>query len=203
MDKNDRLSIPNKIMAFIFILMILASFCFMGYRIITKSAYVAKELKQTQILSLSAIEVLAEKAKNEPELWNKFDSNEFSLIIDYKKIEGNWIIEVKIKKHPDFVEAESSVSSGWNSRKPQKTVLTARIFSNGDVLYTDKEKTDLLKKELGKITVNKRDKTVNFRFPDEFKECPAVINAAAANYKDNSGNAMLALKPVPAGFGTK
>jgi len=196
MNKEYILSLPNKIAAFAFILMVLASFCFIGYRIATKSAYTAKELKQTQILSLSVVELLSDKIKNEPDMWDKFKSDEFVLATDYKKIEGNWVIAVKIKKFPGFVEAESTVNSGWNSREPQKTVITGRIFSDGNVVYTDKEKTDLLKTDLQKITVKKTDKILIFGFPDEIKQCPVKIEAIVTKFKDSSGNALLALKPA-------
>ncbi len=196
MNQDKKLSLPNRIMAFIFALMVLASFAFIGYRIITKSAYEARELKQTQLLSVSAIETIAEKSHYEPEMWNKFETDEFVLIIDHKKIEGNWVIQVRIKRHPDHIEIESSASSGWNSRRPKNTVFNAKISNDGIVIYADRSASEIAK-ELKNIKININDKSVVFGFPDEIKVCPVTINAAVTSYKDKPGNRLIALKYMP------
>lgn len=189
---NQNLPPLQKLIAAAFLVMVLASFCFIGYRIITKSEYEENQIKQANILAVSVINTLAEKSLKDISLWDKFDSDNFIIIIDHRTVPGNWVLKTSIKKNMDHVNIESTVDSGWNSRSPISKVVSAKVFMDGKVVFDDIKASDQVKK-LHADNAGKKHVYVFFRFPDERKPFPVKIRAAVTTYKDSENNDFIML----------
>jgi hypothetical protein len=199
--KENKLPPLQKIISFFFVLVFIASLFFIGHRIYTKPAYEAHEKEQARLLAVSAVFLFADKTAKEPGIWNKFDNNENELMLDHMRIKGNWVVKVNFINKGSHIEVLSSVSSGWNSRSPQSAEIRAIIFNDGKVEIENGGNAlaiaDRIKsgrpKALGKIH--------SFRFPDEQKKVPAVIDAEEYLFTDQDGNEYLILvDPEYAGY---
>lgn len=192
--KESKLPTLQKIIACFFALVFIASIIFIGYRIYSKPAYEAHEKEQARLLAISAVSLFSEKTSKYPGIWAKFESNETELMIDHMRIMGNWVVKVNFINKGSHIDVLSSVSSGWNSRSPQSAEIRAKIFNDGSMEFEDGDtastsadriKIDRLK-TLGKIH--------NFRFPDEQKKVPVLIDAEEFLFTDPEGNEFLVLK---------
>lgn len=183
----------QKTIAFFFALVFIASLIFIGYRIYTKPAYEAHEKKQARLLAVSAISLFSEKTAKEPGIWEKFDSNENELMIDHMRIKGNWVVKVNLINEGSHIEVMSSVSSGWNSRSPQSAEIMAKIYNDGRVEFEDAESALAIAAGIKSGSLKALGKIHNFRFPDEQKKVPAVIEAEECLLRDQEGNEFLIL----------
>ncbi|MDY9921458.1 MAG: hypothetical protein U2P59_06500 [Synergistota bacterium] len=191
--KENKLPPLQKTIAFFFALVFIASLIFIGYRIYTKPAYEAHEKKQARLLAVSAISLFSEKTAKEPGIWEKFDSNENELMIDHMRIKGNWVVKVNLINEGSHIEVMSSVSSGWNSRSPQSAEIMAKIYNDGRVEFEDAESALAIAAGIKSGSLKALGKIHNFRFPDEQKKVPAVIEAEECLLRDQEGNEFLIL----------
>ena len=191
--KENKLPSIQKIIASIFALVFIASLFFIGYRIYTKPAYEAHEQKQARLLAVSAVSLFSEKTAKEPGTWARFNSDETELIIDHMKIKGNWVVKVNFNNKESYIEVISSVSSGWNSRSPQSAEVRAKIYNDGNIEYEDGEGSRSIAAAIKSGSLNALGKIHIFRFPDEQKKVPAVIEAEESLLTDQEGNEYLIL----------
>lgn len=183
----------QKIIASIFALVFIASLFFIGYRIYTKPAYEAHEKKQARLLAVSAMSLFSDKTAREPGIWARFNSDETELMIDHMKIKGNWVVKVNFNNKGSHIEVLSSVSSGWNSRSPQSTEVRAKIYNDGRVEFEDKDSSQSIAAAIKSGSLKALGKIHSFRFPDEQKKVPAVIEAEECLLRDQEGNEFLIL----------
>ncbi len=179
----------QKSIAFLFVLLFIASFIFIGYRIYTKPAYEAHEKEQARALALSTVMLFAEKTSIEPAIWEKFSENNIELMIDHMKIKGNWSVKIFISKKNRYVEFTCSVNSGWNSRSPQSAEFRAEVHDDGKMVFKDTSPSGIPEgksEALGKLHV--------FRFADEMKKVPVRISAEEYLLTDAEGRDYLLLK---------
>lgn len=195
--KDRKLISPHKLMECLFALAVLSSFVFIGFRIATKSSYEAHEVRQCLLLAVSAADMMAEETSSAPDIWDRMGRGEITLIIDHKTVPGNWVIKVTAIRRGDFMHIESSASSGWNTRSPQKFTVAADISTGKDagrIVYVNAppahEALDAIIR-----SARKSGKTVVFRFPDESDICPVTIRAAIARYAGPDGDFII-LKPA-------
>ena len=190
---ENKLPMLQKIIASFFLLIFIASLVFMVYRIYTKPAYEAHEKEQARILAISTIEFFAKETSGEPGMWEKFESDNIELIIDHTQIKGNWVIKTTFLKKESFVDAISSVNSGWNSRSPQSAKFRAKIYYDGKIEYEDEPAASAVRMIL-RSNSKPNGKVVHFRFPDERKKMPSDIAAEVRSVITDSGEEYLVLK---------
>lgn len=183
----------QKIIASFFVIVFFASLIFIGHRIYTKPAYEAHEQEQAKLLAVSAMFLFADKTAKEPGIWAKFDNNETELMIDHMRIKGNWVVKVNFINKGSHIEVLSSVSSGWNSRSPQSAEVRAKISGDGRLELEDGETALAIAERIKNIRPKALGKIHSFRFPDEQKKVPAVINAGEYLFTDQNGNEYLIL----------
>ena len=190
---ENKLPMLQKIIASFFLLIFIASLVFMVYRIYTKPAYEAHEKEQARILAISTIEFFAKETSGEPGMWEKFESDNIELIIDHMQINGNWVISTNFSKKESFVEATSSVSSGWNSRSPQSAKFSAKIYFDGKIEYEDETAASTIR-----MIIRSKSKpngnVLHFRFPDERKKMLFDIAAEVRSVITDLGEEYLVLK---------
>ncbi|MFA5672317.1 MAG: hypothetical protein WC922_07670 [Synergistaceae bacterium] len=191
--KENKLPPLQKIIAFFFVLVFIASLFFIGYRIYTKPAYEAHEQKQVRLLAVSAVSLFSDKTAREPGIWARFNRDETELIIDHMKIKGNWVVKVNFNNKESHIEVISSVSSGWNSRSPRSAEVRAKIYNDGRVEYEDGEGSRSIAAAIKSRSLIALGKVHIFRFPDEQKKVPAVIEAEESLLTDQEGNEYLIL----------
>lgn len=184
-------------MAAVFGLIFAASLIFFGYRVYTKPAYEAHEKEQARILAVSTVMLLAERIAEEPGIWDKFSDIDTELMIDHMKIRENWVVKVFIAKKDGHVEVTSSAASGWNSRSPQSSAFSAKIFSDGRMVFDGEAPAEI---PSGKAEPS--EKVHTFRFPDEMKKVPAQIIAEEYLLTDDEGREFFILKTPSAKTGT-
>lgn len=192
--KENKLPPLQKIIASIFALVFIASLFFIGYRIYTKPAYEAHEKKQARLLAVSAMSLFSEKTAKEPGIWGKFKDNEIELIIDHMRIKGNWVVKMIFLKKKSHIEVISSVHSGWNSRSPQLAEFRAKMFKDGSLKFENAEIALTAVDSIKSARQKTSGKIYNFRFPDELKKVPAVVDAEEFLLTDAEGNKFLILK---------
>ena len=190
---ENKLPMLQKIIASFFLLIFIASLVFMVYRIYTKPAYEAHEKEQARILAISTIEFFAKKTSEEPEMWEKFENDDIELVIDHMQIKGNWVIRTTFLKKESFVDAISSVSSGWNSRSPQSATFRAKINFDGRIEY-ENETAESAVQMILRSNSKPNGKVVHFRFPDERKKVPVDISVKEWSVITDSGEEYLFLK---------
>jgi len=191
--RENKLPLLQKIIAVFFFLLFITSIVFMAYRIYTKPAYEAHEKEQARILAVSAIELFAEKTSKEPDMWKKFESNNIELIIDHTRIKGNWVIITTFLKKESFVDAISSVNSGWNSRSPQSVKFRAKINFDGRIEYENETAASAVQM-IVRSNSKPNGKVVHFRFRDERKKVPFDITTEVRSVITDSGEEYLVLK---------
>lgn len=191
--RENKLPLFQKIIAVLFLLLFITSIVFMGYRIYKKPAYEAHEKEQTRILAVSVIELFAEKTLKEPDMWGKFENDNIELIIDHAKVKDNWVIRTTFLKKQSFVDAISSVSSGWNSRSPQSAKCRAKIYYDGKIEYEDETAASVVQK-IVRSNSKPNVKALHFRFSDERKKVPFDISAEVRYISTDSGEEYLILK---------
>ncbi|MEG1799928.1 MAG: hypothetical protein RR214_07065 [Synergistaceae bacterium] len=185
-------------MAFIFAVLVAASIIFFGYRIVTKPAYKANEMRQCKLLAASALSILTEETIKSPNMWEKFGSDDIFLIIDHKKMPGNWVIKVEVKREAGKIHITSSAASGWNSRSPQEASFSAAVTGgeaeNNTAAYSEKETADLASEiASAKSTPYRDNEELLFVLPDERKVTPARI---AARPEKITGSKLIILRPT-------
>jgi len=194
--KDRKLISPHKLMACLFALAVLSSFVFIGFRIATKSSYEAHEARQCLLLAVSAANMMAEETSSAPDMWDRIGRGEITLIIDHKTVPGNWVIKVTAAHRGGFVHIESSASSGWNTRSPQKLTVAAEISTGKDAGRIVYANAPIAKEALDAIrSARESGRTVVFRFPNELDICPVTIRAAIARYSGPDGDFII-LKPA-------
>lgn len=191
--KENELPPLQKIIAFFFVLIFIASLLFIGYRIYTKPAYEAHEKEQARMLAVSALSLFAEKTAKEPRIWTKFESNENELMIDHMRIRGNWVVKVYFINKGSHIEVLSSVISGWNSRSPQSAEARAKIYNDGRLEFEDEKTSQAIAAGIKTKSLKALGKVHIFRFPDEQKKVPALIEAEESLLSDQEGNEFLIL----------
>ena len=138
---DKKLPFFQKILAFIFAVLVAASVVFFGYRIAMKPSYKAHEIEQCRLLAVSSLATIAEKTADDPQMWDKFPEETIYLIIDHKTMPDNWVIKLEAKKSGRMLKLKSAATSGWNSRSPQEAVFTASIGRDAgakNITYDDK-----------------------------------------------------------------
>ena len=190
---ENKLPLLQKIIASFFLLIFIASLVFMAYRIYKKPSYEAHEKEQAIILAVSTIEFFAKKTSEEPEMWEKFENDDIELVIDHMQIKGNWVIRTTFLKKESFVDAISSVNSGWNSRSPQSATFRAKINFDGRIEY-ENETAESAVQMILRSNSKPNGKVVHFRFPDERKKVPVDISVKEWSVITDSGEEYLFLK---------
>lgn len=102
-----------------FVVLFAAAIVFIGYRIVTKPAYVRHETRQCRLLALSAAEIAADVTQAAPTMWDRFGSEGILIEIDHMKMVGNYVVRVTATSEGSKVRLFVTADSGWNTRSLQ------------------------------------------------------------------------------------
>ena len=186
--KNTIGYLSKKFTIALFALLFCYTLLFFAWRIYTKSSFKAHELEQCRLLAVSATETIVSKMENEPNLWSRFNSDKTVLTINHKTFPGNWLIKVEVNNLESYIVIETTVSSGWNSRSPQKISYIARVFKkkNGfNTVYDDKE-AEAIAKELSFAKTGDNITSVFFSPLNGEEKHSFTIKADLIEYKEKS-----------------
>ena len=181
---DKKLPFFQKILAFIFAVLVAASVVFFGYRIAMKPSYNAHEIEQCRLLAVSSLAAIAEKTADDPQMWDKFPEETIYLIIDHKTMPDNWVIKLEAKKSGRMLKLKSAATSGWNSRSPQEAVFTASIDRDAgakNITYDDKSASLIADKIAAALPSTKKE-GLKYILPDERKVTPVDIIADVHHY---------------------
>ena len=123
----------QKIAKYLIFAGVIASFFFIGWRIVTKGEYERRELAQCEALAVSAAFAVCD-ALDDPALAAHVRENGATeFIIDHMKMPGHNVVAVTIRPRPSFA-VHARAETNWNSRSPQKYEFTA-VKGDGGVDY--------------------------------------------------------------------
>ena len=181
---DKKLPFFQKILAFIFAVLVAASVVFFGYRIAMKPSYKAHEIEQCRLLAVSSLAAIAEKTADDPQMWDKFPEETIYLIIDHKTMPDNWVIKLEAKKSGRMLKLKSAATSGWNSRSPQEAVFTASIDRDADTqnITYDDESASLIADKIAAALPSTKKEGLKYILPDERKVTPVDIIADVHHY---------------------
>lgn len=170
---------------------VLASFVFIGWRIVTKGAYVRQERFQCRAVAVSAARTAAEALlRNGAAARAVSSAGGAEYIVDHMNMPGNYIVVAKISPHGKGFAIETEGASGWNSRSPQKYLCSAELSSEGKLSFAKKEDAEFsaaIEAALPTAVRAKKKKLLSFVYPFE-KKCPAPFGGEALEIrlKDNT-----------------
>lgn len=168
--------IAQKIAKYLIFAGVLASFVFIGWRIVTKGEYERRELAQCEALAVSAA-FAACVALDEPPLAAYIRENgETLFVIDHMKMPGHNVVSVTLSPEGDGFSVLARAETNWNSRSPQKAEFALKKTASG----TDFPENGMAKAFLALASYDGREdaKRLTFTFPHE-RKCPVPFDVVA------------------------
>lgn len=180
----------NNIAKVFFIVAVIASLVFLGWRAATKRAYSEREEIQCVIFAASAAATAADALANtEGLLWLVKESGQAIFVADHKKMPRNFVVTLTMAPSASGFTVTSKAMSGWNSRAPKSIEITATADGLGgitieslDALADNAKYAELAVKESRNLLIEKRADGKNehiFTYPNE-RPCPVPFKARSA-----------------------
>lgn len=184
----------QKIAKYLIFAGVIASFFFIGWRIVTKGEYERRELAQCEALAVSAAFAVCD-ALDDPALAAHVRENGATeFIIDHMKMPGHNVVAVTITPEAEGFAVHARAETNWNSRSPQKYEFTA-VKGDGGVDYPKENaaaKAFLALNEYGDRATEKR---LTFTFPHEL-HCPVPFDVIAIKANGLHETPLTILRPV-------
>lgn len=184
----------QKIAKYLIFAGVIASFFFIGWRIVTKGEYERRELAQCEALAVSAAFAVCD-ALDSPALAAHVRENGVTeFIIDHMKMPGHNVVAVTITPEAEGFAVHARAETNWNSRSPQKYEFTA-VKGDGGVDYPKENaaaKAFLALNEYGDRATEKR---LTFTFPHEL-HCPVPFDVIAIKANGLHKTPLTILRPV-------
>ena len=184
----------QKIAKYLIFAGVIASFFFIGWRIVTKGEYERRELAQCEALAVSAAFAVCD-ALDDPALAAHVRENGATeFIIDHMKMPGHNVVAVTITPKAEGFAVHARAETNWNSRSPQKYEFTA-VKGDGGVDYPKENaaaKAFLALNEYGDRATEKR---LTFTFPHEL-HCPVPFDVIAIKANGLHKTPLTILRPV-------
>ena len=167
----------QKIAKYLIFAGVVASFFFIGWRIVTKGEYERRELAQCEALAVSAAFAVCDALDSPALAAHVRENGATEFIIDHMKMPGHNVVAVTITPEAEGFAVHARAETNWNSRSPQKYEFTA-VKGDGGVDYPKENaaaKAFLAPNEYGDRATEKR---LTFTFPHE-RKCPVPFDVIA------------------------
>lgn len=184
----------QKIAKYLIFAGVIASFFFIGWRIVTKGEYERRELAQCEALAVSAAFAVCDALDSPALAAHVRENGATEFIIDHMKMPGHNVVAVTITPEAEGFAVHARAETNWNSRSPQKYEFTA-VKGDGGVDYPKENaaaKAFLALNEYGDRATEKR---LTFTFPHEL-HCPVPFDVIAIKANGLHETPLTVLRPV-------
>ena len=184
----------QKIAKYLIFAGVIASFFFIGWRIVTKGEYERRELAQCEALAVSAAFAVCDALDSPALAAHVRENGATEFIIDHMKMPGHNVVAVTITPEAEGFAVHARAETNWNSRSPQKYEFTA-VKGDGGVDYPKENaaaKAFLALNEYGDRATEKR---LTFTFPHEL-HCPVPFDVIAIKASGLHETPLTVLRPV-------
>ena len=184
----------QKIAKYLIFAGVIASFFFIGWRIVTKGEYERRELAQCEALAVSAAFAVCDALDSPALTAHVRENGATEFIIDHMKMPGHNVVAVTITPEAEGFAVHARAETNWNSRSPQKYEFTA-VKGDGGVDYPKENaaaKAFLALNEYGDRATEKR---LTFTFPHEL-HCPVPFDVIAIKANGLHETPLTILRPV-------
>lgn len=184
----------QKIAKYLIFAGVIASFFFIGWRIVTKGEYERRELAQCEALAVSAAFAVCDALDSPALAAHVRENGATEFIIDHMKMPGHNVVAVTITPEAEGFAVHARAETNWNSRSPQKYEFTA-VKGDGGVDYPKENaaaKAFLALNEYGDRVTEKR---LTFTFPHEL-HCPVPFDVIAIKANGLHETPLTILRPV-------
>lgn len=184
----------QKIAKYLIFAGVIASFFFIGWRIVTKGEYERRELAQCEALAVSAAFAVCDALDSPALAAHVRENGATEFIIDHMKMPGHNVVAVTITPEAEGFAVHARAETNWNSRSPQKYEFTA-VKGDGGVDYPKENaaaKAFLALNEYGDRATEKR---LTFTFPHEL-HCPVPFDVIAIKTNGLHETPLTILRPV-------
>ncbi len=184
----------QKIAKYLIFAGVIASFVFIGWRIVTKGEYERRELAQCEALAVSAAFAVCDALDSPALAAHVRENGATEFIIDHMKMPGHNVVAVTITPEADGFAVHARAETNWNSRSPQKYEFTA-VKGDGGVDYPKENaaaKAFLALNEYGDRATEKR---LTFTFPHKLN-CPVPFDVIAIKANGLHETPLTILRPV-------
>lgn len=184
----------QKIAKYLIFAGVVASFFFIGWRIVTKGEYERRELAQCEALAVSAAFAVCDALDSPALAAHVRENGATEFIIDHMKMPGHNVVAVTITPEAEGFAVHARAETNWNSRSPQKYEFTA-VKGDGGVDYPKENaaaKAFLALNEYGDRATEKR---LTFTFPHEL-HCPVPFDVIAIKTNGLHETPLTVLRPV-------
>lgn len=184
----------QKIAKYLIFAGVVASFFFIGWRIVTKGEYERRELAQCEALAVSAAFAVCDALDSPTLAAHVRENGATEFIIDHMKMPGHNVVAVTITPEAEGFAVHARAETNWNSRSPQKYEFTA-VKGDGGVDYPKENaaaKAFLALNEYGDRATEKR---LTFTFPHEL-HCPVPFDVIAIKANGLHETPLTILRPV-------
>lgn len=184
----------QKIAKYLIFAGVIASFFFIGWRIVTKGEYERRELAQCEALAVSAAFAVCDALDSPTLAAHVRENGATEFIIDHMKMPGHNVVAVTITPEAEGFAVHVRAETNWNSRSPQKYEFTA-VKGDGGVDYPKENaaaKAFLALNEYGDRATEKR---LTFTFPHEL-HCPVPFDVIAIKANGLHETPLAILRPV-------
>ena len=184
----------QKIAKYLIFAGVIASFFFIGWRIVTKGEYERRELAQCEALAVSAAFAVCDALDSPALAAHVRENGATEFIIDHMKMPGHNVVAVTITPEAEGFAVHARAETNWNSRSPQKYEFTA-VKGDGGVDYPKENaaaKAFLALNEYGDRATEKR---LTFTFSHEL-HCPVPFDVIAITANGLHETPLTVLRPV-------
>lgn len=184
----------QKIAKYLIFAGVVASFFFIGWRIVTKGEYERRELAQCEALAVSAAFAVCDALDSPALAAHVRENGATEFIIDHMKMPGHNVVAVTITPEAEGFAVHARAETNWNSRSPQKYEFTA-VKGDGGVDYPKENaaaKAFLALNEYGDRATEKR---LTFTFSHEL-HCPVPFDVIAIKANGLHETPLTILRPV-------
>lgn len=184
----------QKIAKYLIFAGVIASFFFIGWRIVTKGEYERRELAQCEALAVSAAFAVCDALDSPALAAHVRENGATEFIIDHMKMPGHNVVAVTITPEAEGFAVHARAETNWNSRSPQKYEFTA-VKGDGGVDYPKENATAKAFLSLNEYGDRATEKRLTFTFPLELN-CPVPFDVIAIKTNGLHETPLTILRPV-------
>lgn len=184
----------QKIAKYLIFAGVIASFVFIGWRIVTKGEYERRELAQCEALAVSAAFATCDALDSPALAAHVRENGATEFIIDHMKMPGHNVVAVTITPEAEGFAVHARAETNWNSRSPQKYEFTA-VKGDGGVDYPKENAAAKAFLALNEYVDRATEKRLTFTFPHEL-HCPVPFDVIAIKANGLHETPLTILRPV-------
>lgn len=184
----------QKIAKYLIFAGVIASFFFIGWRVVTKGEYERRELAQCEALAVSAAFAVCDALDSPALAAHVRENGATEFIIDHMKMPGHNVVAVTITPEAEGFAVHARAETNWNSRSPQKYEFTA-VKGDGGVDYPKENAAAKAFLALNEYVDRATEKRLTFTFPHEL-HCPVPFDVIAIKANGLHETPLTILRPV-------